>query len=74
MIGPDKEVRASRHGVGFFTESMPSPSTCELLDEAGMDTGFKHLNGKRVGLVVLSTYPFDPRPRRTADVCSSATV
>src|SRR6185312_5595073 len=27
----------------------------------------EHLRGKRVGLVVLSSYPHDPRPRRVAD-------
>jgi len=28
---------------------------------------YKHLAGKRVGLVVLSSYPWDPRPRRAAE-------
>lgn len=26
-----------------------------------------HLEGRRAGIVVLSSYPFDPRPRRSAD-------
>jgi glycosyltransferase involved in cell wall biosynthesis len=47
---------------------MHSQNTYELLDEGGMKNRCKHLNGKRVGLVVLSNYPFDPRPRRTADL------
>jgi len=29
---------------------------------------YTHLSGRRAGLVVLSHYPFDPRPRRAADV------
>lgn len=29
---------------------------------------YKDLQGKRVGMVALSPYPYDPRPRRTADV------
>src|SRR5215472_17470859 len=28
---------------------------------------YRHLQGKKAGLVVLSSYPFDARPRRTAD-------
>jgi len=39
-----------------ISEGVLSP--CEL---------YKNLEGKRIGLVVLSAYPFDPRPRRTAD-------
>jgi glycosyltransferase involved in cell wall biosynthesis len=30
-------------------------------------TEYKHLRGKKAGLVVLSSYPFDARPRRAAD-------
>jgi glycosyltransferase involved in cell wall biosynthesis len=30
-------------------------------------TEYKHLQGKKAALVVLSSYPFDARPRRTAD-------
>jgi glycosyltransferase involved in cell wall biosynthesis len=40
---------------------------CELLTEQRTSTESRPLQGKRVGLVVLSAYPFDPRPRRTAD-------
>jgi len=43
-------------------------SMCELLTEQRTGTESRPLQGKRVGLVVLSAYPFDPRPRRTADV------
>jgi len=32
-----------------------------------VNTEYKHLQGKKAGLVVLSSYPFDARPRRTAD-------
>lgn len=32
-----------------------------------MGAKFTHLPGRRAGLVVFSHYPFDPRPRRTAD-------
>jgi glycosyltransferase involved in cell wall biosynthesis len=40
---------------------------CELLTERETGAESRPLQGKRVGLVVLSSYPFDPRPRRTAD-------
>ena len=43
-------------------------SPCELLTERKTGMESRPLQGKRVGLVVLSAYPFDPRPRRTADV------
>ena len=43
-------------------------SMCELLAEREAGTESRPLQGKRVGIVVLSAYPFDPRPRRTADV------
>lgn len=43
-------------------------SMCELLAERKTGAESRPLHGKRVGLVVLSAYPFDPRPRRTADV------
>jgi glycosyltransferase involved in cell wall biosynthesis len=39
-----------------------------LLTERKTGMEPRPLQGKRVGLVVLSAYPFDPRPRRTADV------
>ena len=53
--------------VKFATADVTAPaSTYEFLSEA--DTGFEpHLKGKRVGIVVLSAHPHDPRPRRTAD-------
>jgi glycosyltransferase involved in cell wall biosynthesis len=41
---------------------------CELLTERKTGAESSALQGKRVGIVVLSAYPFDPRPRRTADV------
>jgi len=41
---------------------------CELLTERKTGTESGPLQGKRAGIVVLSAYPFDPRPRRTADV------
>jgi glycosyltransferase involved in cell wall biosynthesis len=41
---------------------------CELLTERESGAEPRPLEGKRVGIVVLSAYPFDPRPRRTADV------
>jgi glycosyltransferase involved in cell wall biosynthesis len=41
---------------------------CELLTERETRAESRPLQGKRVGLVVLSSYPFDPRPRRTADL------
>jgi len=42
-------------------------SPCEFLTETDTEFEFQHLAGKRVGIVVLSEYPDDPRPRRTAD-------
>jgi glycosyltransferase involved in cell wall biosynthesis len=41
---------------------------CELLTEPESGAESRPLEGKRVGLVVLSSYPSDPRPRRTADL------
>jgi len=41
---------------------------CELLTERKTGTESGPLQGKRAGIVVLSAYPFDPRPRRSADV------
>jgi glycosyltransferase involved in cell wall biosynthesis len=38
---------------------------CELLTLQNVKPG--QLKGKKAGIVVLSSYPFDPRPRRTAD-------
>ena len=50
--------------IADFT--VPS-GTCELLAGERTALKYRHLQGKRVGIVVLSTYPFDPRPRRAAD-------
>jgi glycosyltransferase involved in cell wall biosynthesis len=41
---------------------------CDLLTERKTGAESRVLQGKRVGIVVLSAYPFDPRPRRSADV------
>jgi glycosyltransferase involved in cell wall biosynthesis len=41
---------------------------CALLTERETGAESRFLEGKRVGLIVLSAYPFDPRPRRTADL------
>ncbi|HEY6969369.1 MAG TPA: glycosyltransferase family 4 protein [Candidatus Angelobacter sp.] len=43
-----------------------SPSRVRTEQATEVDHG--RLHGKRVGIVVLSAYPFDPRPRRTAAV------
>lgn len=51
----------------IIAESTKPSSTCELLTEPRTEPEYRHLQGKRVGIVVLSGYPFDPRPRRTAD-------
>jgi len=51
-----------------ITGSAEPSSMCELLAERKTGAESRPLQGKRVGLVVLSAYPFDPRPRRTADV------
>jgi len=48
-------------------DSAAPPNTCELPTQPVIETEYNHLQGKRVGLVVLSPYPFDPRPRRIAD-------
>jgi len=44
------------------------PSSMRELLAERKTSASRPLQGKRVGLVVLSAYPFDPRPRRTADV------
>lgn len=48
-------------------DSTVRSSTFELFTEQRMGPEYGYLQGKRVGVVVLSSYPFDPRPRRTAD-------
>jgi glycosyltransferase involved in cell wall biosynthesis len=50
-----------------IADSPVRSSTFELLTEQRMGPEYRYLQGKRVGIVVLSSYPFDPRPRRTAD-------
>jgi glycosyltransferase involved in cell wall biosynthesis len=50
-----------------IADSTGPSSTCGLLTERRTDLEYRHLQGKRVGIIVLSAYPFDPRPRRTAD-------
>src|ERR1051326_5739102 len=58
------------HAMNSATIAGPAkPSRkCDLLAERETGADSRPLDGKRVGLVVLSAYPFDPRPRRTADV------
>ena len=51
-----------------IADSAEPSSPGELLSERPTGTDSRPLQGKRVGLVVLSAYPFDPRPRRSADV------
>lgn len=60
--------RGSRIGSQHASADVATPlNTWGLSIEAGIGTDHKHLTGKKVGLVVLSPYPFDARPRRTAD-------
>ena len=49
---------------GKFASSQPMAS----IAECPISTEQSTLAGKRVGLVVLSPYPHDPRPRRAAEV------
>lgn len=52
-------------GVG---DRAATPKPFEQLGRSGQKTGdHMQLRGKRAGVVVLSNYPFDPRPRRTAN-------
>lgn len=53
--------------VTTVADATAPANTYELPHEAGTEFDYQHLKGKRVGIVVLSAYPFDPRPRRTAD-------
>ena len=50
-----------------IADSISHSSACESLTERMSELEYGHLQSKRVGIVVLSAYPFDPRPRRTAD-------
>lgn len=50
-----------------IVDSAAPLSTCGLRTEQSRELECAHLLGKRAGIVVLSAYPFDPRPRRTAD-------
>jgi len=69
MIHRYKEAPAEGRTISPGTLSDPTglSSTCELLNERRTNLKDGHLQGKRVGLVVLSTYPFDPRPRRAVE-------
>jgi glycosyltransferase involved in cell wall biosynthesis len=49
------------------SRSQAAPGTFQLATERLTGVEYKHLQGKRVGLVAMSPYPYDPRPRRTAD-------
>jgi glycosyltransferase involved in cell wall biosynthesis len=63
MISRYKEALGSQTASPPNIAEATSPSSsCELL--AAGRTG---LQGKRVAMIVLSSYPFDPRPRRAAD-------
>jgi glycosyltransferase involved in cell wall biosynthesis len=50
-----------------IVNSAVPPATWELLTEQNKRLEYRRLQRKRAGIVALSTYPFDPRPRRTAD-------
>jgi glycosyltransferase involved in cell wall biosynthesis len=65
----EKETLESDQAISLtgIAESTAPLSTCELLTDHRTEPGYGHLQGKRVGIVVLSAYPFDPRPRRAAD-------
>lgn len=52
---------------GNIADSTGPSSTCEVLTGERTGPEYRHLRGKRAGIVVFSAYPFDPRPRRTAD-------
>lgn len=48
-------------------DSIRPSGKCEPLVEPWIGLDCRHLQGRRAGIVVLSAYPSDPRPRRTAD-------
>jgi glycosyltransferase involved in cell wall biosynthesis len=49
-------------------DTAPTAAALEILPTlAGATTSGPRLTGKKAGMVVFSTYPFDPRPRRTVD-------
>jgi glycosyltransferase involved in cell wall biosynthesis len=50
------------------TDSGEPSGLCGLATERRIGAEFRPLQGKRAGVIVLSAYSFDPRPRRTADV------
>ena len=64
---PDAIESCAIDSTAIAASTEPS-SMCELLTERKTGTESGPLQGKRAGIVVLSAYPFDPRPRRTADV------
>ena len=65
---PDSIQESRAIDPATIAASAEPSSNCELLTEQRTGVRSRPLHGKRVGLVVLSGYPFDPRPRRTADV------
>jgi len=54
-------------GDRFPADMKLRPRTFQHLAEPLENPDPNRLKGKRVGLIVLSSYPFDARPRRTAD-------
>ena len=69
MIRRYKEAFGWNRTISLATvgECRGPTTTCELLTDERAELEYRHLQGKRVGMVVLSAYPFDPRPRRAAD-------
>lgn len=61
MMSPQTESRESTLRIAAEPE-VPMSS-----GPVSSDPSSRRLSGKRVGMVVFSTYPSDPRPRRAAD-------
>src|SRR5215471_5327449 len=67
-------IRSCKEALGWIRGTaahrrlhFPSEERYEASTAPVVKTEHKLLRGKKAGLVVLSSYPFDARPRRTAD-------
>jgi glycosyltransferase involved in cell wall biosynthesis len=51
-----------------IADSWEPSGFCGMVTEQRTGAESRPLEGKRVGVIVLSAYPFDPRPRRNAEI------
>jgi hypothetical protein len=68
MIRHYKEALGWMGSIGAHRRvQVSTEQRSELAADPVLKREYRHLQGKKAGIVVLSPYPFDARPRRTAD-------